>query len=183
MLKKSQGKIRPVERRKRNRWGLAPLVALVLAVGLAVSSCGQCKHLPSETATTTVNIKDSTVLHIKDSVRIIEATRYKDLAWLGDSLKIEGTRSRMWAVADTTKEVLIGGLEEEKVEEKTRIVYKDRIEYRDSIQVKEIPVEIEKEKIVKVVPKFYLFFTILGIIFSILSLFKVYLKVKTKFIQ
>lgn len=97
-------------------------------------------------------------------------------------MEIEGQRSRMWAEADTLKEILIGGLEEDKVEEKTRIVYRDRVEYRDSIRIEEKPVPVEKIVERKVIPKFYLFFTILGIILSCLLLFKVYLRVKEKFL-
>lgn len=115
-----------------------------------VLGCGVIKPVPVET-NTEVNIKDSTVIHYLDSIRITEATRYKDMAWLGDSLKIEGKRSRMWAYADTTMEAILGGLEEDKTQEKTRIVYKDRIVYRDSIVTQEVPVPVEVIK--EVVPR------------------------------
>jgi hypothetical protein len=98
------------------------------------------------------------------------------MAWLGDSLKIEGARSRMWAVADTTREALIGGLEEDKVEEKTRIVYKDRWKVRDSLVFKEIPIEVEKP--VRYTPRWVwwsLAFNILTILGFVLI---IYLKIK-----
>lgn len=101
---------------------------------------------------TQVNIKDSTVYNIIDSVRITEATHYKDIAWLGDSLKIEGNHSRMWAVADTNKGAIVGGLDEDEVKEKTKIIYKDRWKVRDSIRVEEKPVPYEVEKIVYKTP-------------------------------
>ena len=101
---------------------------------------------------TQVNIKDSTVYNIIDSVRITEATHYKDIAWLGDSLKIEGNHSRMWAVADTAKGAIVGALDEDEIKEKTRIEYKEKIEYRDSIRVEEKPVPYEVEKIVYKTP-------------------------------
>lgn len=120
---------------------------LILLTAILIGGCSVIKPVPIETGTT-VHVIDSTIYHVIDSVRITEATRYKDMAWLGDTLKIEGNRSRMWAYADTTKEAVIGGLEEDKVEEKTRIVYKDRIEYRDSIVTKEVPVPVEVVKTV-----------------------------------
>ena len=126
--------------------------AVVLAVLWGLLGCSP-KIVPVTGSTDTqVNIKDSTVYNIIDSVRITEATHYKDIAWLGDSLKIEGNHSRMWAVADTAKEALIGGLEEDEVKEKTKIIYKDRWKVRDSIRVEEKPVPYEVEKIVYKTP-------------------------------
>lgn len=124
---------------------------LATAMGLLfIAGCGIIKPVPVET-NTEVHVKDSTVYHVMDSVRITEATRYRDMAWLGDTLRIEGSRSRMWACADTTKEAVLGGLEEDEVEERFKIVYKDRVEYRDSIQTRDVPVPVEVEK--KVTPK------------------------------
>lgn len=136
-----------------------------LAVVLLCLSVGGCKtvYVPIETGTT-VNVKDSVRWEIKDSVRITEATRYRDMAWLGDSLKIEGARSRMWAVADTTREALIGGLEEDRVEEKTRIVYKDRWKVRDSIVFKEIPKIVEKPVEVIKIPWIYKVLSAVGLL-------------------
>lgn len=140
------------------------LAAVLLCV--FVGGCRTPYYVPIETGTT-VNVRDSIRWEIKDSIRITEATRYRDMAWLGDSLKIQGARSRMWAVADTTREALIGGLEEDKVEEKTRIVYKDRWKVRDSLVFKEIPIEVEKP--VRFIPRWvwwslaFNILTILGI--------------------
>lgn len=125
------------------KWMWSPLTIFLALYGLLFASCGAIKEVPVETNVETHYI-DSIRWEIKDSVRITEATRYRDMAWLGDSLKIQGARSRMWAVADTTREALIGGLEEDRVEEKTRIVYKDRWKVRDSIVFKEIPKIVEK---------------------------------------
>ena len=124
---------------------LATALVFFLAAG-----CGTIKYVPVET-NTEVHVKDSTVYHVLDSVRITEATRYRDMAWLGDTLRIEGSRSRMWACADTTKEAVLGCLEEDEVEERFKIVYRDRVEYRDSIQTRDVPVPVEVEK--KVTPK------------------------------
>ena len=186
-MKKDKAIFKPVEAFKSLGWykissSLRKSVyGLVLALcGLvSMQSCGTIKEVPVET-NTQVNIKDSTVFHYIDSVRIHEATRYKDMAWLGDTLQIKGQRSRMWAVADTTKEALFGGLEEDKVEEKTRIIYKDKIEYRDSVRTEQVPYPVEVEKIKKVYPKWMIILSILGVLSTAVLAFQVYLKFKTK---
>lgn len=160
---------------------LKRFTGLVGATLLLLAYAPACKtiYIPVETGTT-VHVKDSTVWNIKDSIRITEATHYRDMAWLGDSLKIEGQRSRMWAVADTAKGALVGGLEEDKIEEKTRIIYKDRLVLKDSLVYveKPVPVEIIKEK--KVYPRFLITMSILGIVFCLLFLFLLYEKLKNK---
>ena len=142
----------------------------ILGIMMLTASCGHLHYVPIETGTT-VNIKDSTVIHIKDSIRISEATVYKDLAWLGDTLHITGNRSSMWAYADTLKETLVGSLKEDEVEEKYKIIYKDRLVYRDSIQYKEVPVPVEIEKEIKVIPRFYRIFSIIGLVLSCFLLY------------
>jgi len=163
----------------KKRFGLKIGALLCLLWAFLNTACGPIKQIPVET-TTQVNIKDSTAVHWIDSVRIHEATRYRDLAWLGDTLNIEGQRSRMWAVADTTKEVILGGLEEDPVEEKTRIIYKDKIEYRDSIRNVEVPVPVEIEKEIKVYPRWMIVLSILGIVSTLVLSFQIYLKLKKK---
>lgn len=144
-------------------WMWSPLAVFLAVCGLAVASCGHIKHLPTET-TTQVNLKDSTILHIKDSIRYHEATRYKDMAWLGDTLKIEGSRSSAWAFADTTRECLTGGLEEKPYEERTKIIYKDRWKVRDSLVYKEVPVEVEKPVEIIKIPWIYKVLSAVGLL-------------------
>ena len=148
-----------------------PLIAVVLLV-LSIGGCGIIKPVPVET-NTEVHIKDSTVLHLVDSIRITEATRYKDMAWLGDTLRIEGSRSRMWAYADTTREAVLGGLEEDKVEEKTKIVYRDRISYKDSLVYQEVPIPVE---VVKTKTPRWAWFTLGISLVSVLGLILLILK-------
>ena len=137
------------------------------------TGCGILKPVPVEN-NTEVHIKDSIVIHMVDSIRITEATRYKDMAWLGDTLKIEGSRSRMWAYADTTREAVLGGLEEDKVEEKIRTVYKDRVSYKDSLVLKEVPVEVEVVN--EVTPRWAKYLLAFNILFLIGVGVKVWLK-------
>ena len=152
-----------------SKWTATTFLALSLVCGLAMGSCGQIKHIPVNT-TTQVEVKDSTVFHIKDSIRIIERSRWKDYGGLLDTLRIRGNRSEMRAWADTTNNIINGSLEEDPQEEKTRIIYKDRWKTRDSLVFKEVPVPVEVTKEVKVIPKFYRIMTILGIVFSTLVL-------------
>lgn len=136
----------PYGAKKWQKWGVSAAVLFLIFLG----GCGTLKKVPVE-SNTEVHVKDSTVIHLVDSIRITEATRYKDMGWLGDTLKIEGSRSRMWAYADTTREAVLGGLEEDKVEQRYKIIYKDRLAYKDSLVYKEVPVEVEKIK--EVVPR------------------------------
>ena len=137
------------------------LSKIAILIGLAIASCAPTHHLPSEQ--TVVNYRDSTILHIVDSIRVTESVHYKDLAWLGDTARIKGVHSSAYAYADTAKQAIIAGLDEEPQKERTKIIYRDRIQYRDSIQKVEVPVEVVKEKVVKVVPTFWIIMGIAGI--------------------
>lgn len=156
-------------------------ILVLFATALLLFSCKTIQYVPIETDTQ-VHIKDSTVYNYIDSIRITEATRYRDFSWIGDTLKLNGNRSRAWAVADTLRGAMIGEIEEDPVEEKTRIIYKDRIQYRDSIQYVEKPVEVPIEKEVKVYPRWMVILSILGVISTMILGFQVYLKVKKKLI-
>ena len=152
---------------------------LVALLALLLTNCKTIQYVPIETDTQ-VHIVDSVAIHYLDSIRIYEATRYRDMAWMGDTLRIRGQRSTAWAVADTTKEMLIGGLEEDKVEEKVRYVYRDREILKDSIRTVEKPVPVEVVKEVKVIPKFWMVFGIIGIVLSVLGITLGYFKLKSK---
>ena len=154
-------------------------LAIALCGAVMITSCRTIQYVPLET-NTEVHIKDSTIYNYIDSIRIHEATRYRDFSWIGDTLKLRGNRSRAWAVADTLNGCLVGEIEEDKVEEKTRIVYKDRIQYRDSIQYVEKPVPVEIEKEVKVYPRWMIVLSLLGIASTLVLGFQVYLKIKRK---
>ena len=150
---------------------------IALLITVFITACSIIKPVPIET-NTQVHIKDSTVYNYIDSIRIHEATRYRDFAWMNDTLKLRGNRSRAWAVCDTLKGCLIGEIEEDKVEEKTKIIYKDRIEYRDSIRNVEVPVPVEIEKEVKVYPRWMIVLSLFGIVSTLVLGFQVYLKLK-----
>ena len=148
---------------------------ITLITALAIVGCGIIKTVPVET-NTQVNIKDSTVVHWIDSIRIHEATRYRDFSWIGDTLKLEGNRSRAWAVADTLKGCLIGEIEEDKVEEKTKIVFRDRWKVRDSLVYVEKPVPVDRVEYKT--PTWSWYSLILNIIGFLVLGFLIYLRIK-----
>lgn len=151
---------------------------LTLITALAIGGCGLIKTVPVET-NTQVNIKDSTAVHWIDSIRIHEATRYKEMGWLTDTARIKSSRGNIaWAVADTAGERLTLGLEEAPFEEKTRIIYKDRWKVRDSLVYVEKPIEIPIEKEVKVYPRWMIVLSLLGIASTLVLGFLGYLKIK-----
>lgn len=142
-----------------------------------------CKtiYLPSSSSTET-HIKDSTVWNIKDSIRVIERSRYKDYAGLLDTLRVKGNRSSSKSWIDTTRNVLNTELVEEPIEDKTKIVFRDRWKTRDSLVYveKPVPVEVQVEK--KVYPRFLVILSILGVLSTCLLGFIGYLKIKKKVI-
>ena len=158
-------------------FGLKIGLFLCLLWASTVTSC-KTQYIPIETGTT-VHVIDSTAIHWIDSV-IIHETRYRDFAWMGDTLNLVGSRSRAWAVADTLKVAIVGEIEEDPVEEKTRYIYKDKLVYKDSIVYKEKPVPVEITKEVKVIPKFWRVMGIVGIILSCVLVCTGYFKLRGK---
>lgn len=153
---------------------------LLLKIGallcLLLPSC-KTIYVPVGTDTST-NVKDSTVLHIVDSVRYTERSRYKEYGALLDTVKAFGARSQSTAWIDTTLNVLNNELVEEPIEEKYKIITKT--EYRDSIQTVErqvpYPVEVVKER--RVCPRWLVVLSILGVISTLVLGFIGYLKIK-----
>ena len=158
-------------------------LVLALLWAFLASGCGTCHHLPSANTETIVNLKDSTILHIIDSIRITEASRYKDWAGLLDTLtlKTEDGSVTSRSYCDTTRNILAGELEVKPRQEKTRIVYKTKLEVKDSIRVVEKPYPVEVEKIVYKTPKFWKVTGVLGIILTGLLLIFLFLKLTSKF--
>lgn len=153
------------------------LIKVVMTLCLLIPSC-KTVYLPSSTSTT-VNVKDSTIYNYIDSIRIHEATRYKEMGWLTDTARIKSSRGNIaWAVADTAGERLTLGLEEAPFEEKTKIIYRDRWKTRDSLVYveKPVPVEVQVEK--KVYPRFLIILSILGVLSTCVLGILGYLKIR-----
>lgn len=173
MIKNSKLKKKPYNRSEKKRWVRYPLMVFALAVGLAMGSCGLLKHTPQKEETI-ITYKDSTIVHVKDSIRITEATRYKDWAGLLDTLQIDASHSHMKAWTDTTRNILAGELSEDPIQEKTHIVYKDRLVLKDTTIYKEIPYEVEKP--VRYIPRWCWWSLVLNILGIVFLGIKVYFK-------
>lgn len=151
-------------------------IFLIIALALGIAGC-KTIYLPIETGHTT-EVKDSTAVHWIDSIRIHEATRYKDFSWIGDTLHLYGNRSRAWAVADTLKGALIGEIEEDRIEEHHSSNVKEVLkEVHDTTKI-QVPVPVEVEK--KVTPKLYPWSLGLNFVLSSIICLGIYLKFKLK---
>ena len=121
-----------------------------VAVIFATSACGTVKYLPV-IQKEVVTVRDTTVLHLRDTLIKVPELRYKDFTGLLDTLSIKTPISEFRAYCDTTAGVLRGDVTQSgKIP--VQIVERERIVYRDSIRDREVPVPVEVEKIVKVVP-------------------------------
>lgn len=124
-------------------------------------------------------------VHIRDSVyftdtlvRIeLEKARLSDLVNISDTLVLQTDLARSVAFIDTTAGKLKGTIENIKPYAEKPISLKNKIEYRDTVIYSEIPVPVEVEKEVIVVPWFYKTLSVIGL----LALFLLALKLVFKF--
>lgn len=133
-------------------------------------ACSTIKYVPTNSNT---NIKDSVVVNVIDSIRIIPVEVVKDIVPQYDTLHLETSLAKSIAYVDTTNHILRGSIEN-KNDIVYRIKYKDRIVYKDSISVKEVPIPVDK-----IVYKHYWYEKYL-IIFSILCLIGICIKLFIK---
>lgn len=151
---------------------------IALLITVFITACSIIKPIPIET-NTEVHIKDSTIYNYIDSIRIHEATRYKEMGWLTDTARIKSSRGNIaWAVADTAGERLTLGLEEAPFEEKTKIIYKDRWKVRDSLVYVEKPVPVDRVEYKT--PTWSWYSLILNVIGLLVIGFSIYLKIKKR---
>ena len=125
---------------------------------LSIIGCGSIKHVPITNKTETI-YRDSLIL--RDSTRYIDSILYvqiprekvMEIISQIDTSYLETSIAESVAYVDTNSLMIVHSLENKDTVLKEKIVYKDRyitetkIVYRDTIQVKEIPVEVEVEKI------------------------------------
>ena len=137
-------------------------LALCCLVAVVLTACKTIQYVP---------VKEVEYVHIKDSVYLrdtlvqveVQKARISDFSGLLDTLLLQTDLARSTAFVDTTAGVLRGTLEQ-RGEIPAKIQFKERIVYRDSIRDKEVPVPVEVIKEVKVVPWFWRFFSVLGIV-------------------
>lgn len=140
------------------------LVYFALGFQVFVASCSpKIIYQPVETIKE-VTVRDTTYLRDTTIKYKIEKQYVRDYTGLLDELVLETDYAIARAHVDTAAAKLSGSIEnkEKTVEIKTQ--WKERLVYRDSIITKEVPVEVEVEKIVKVVPRFWKFFGLIGML-------------------
>ena len=132
-------------------------------LALVISGCKTIEYIPVN-HTEYITVRDTTVLRDTTIKYKIEKQYVRDYTGLLDELVLETDYAIARAHVDTTAAKLSGSIEnkEKTVEIKTQ--WKERLVYRDSIITKEVPVEVEVEKIVKVVPRFWKFFGLIGML-------------------
>lgn len=143
---------------------------------LLIISCSITK--PLLTDNTTVNVRDSIIIHQVDSIVYHPKERIVDIVPVYDTLKMSTSIADAKAYVDTTTHTLKGSLKN-KQGTTTKIKYVDRVQYRDSIQIKEVPYPVEVTKEV-IKYKHYWYdklcypFAIIGLIYIILIIIKLY---------
>lgn len=161
---------------------------LISLFALSIIGCGSLKQVPINNNTEII-YRDSLIL--RDSTRYIDSVIYvqiprekvmKIISQI-DTSYLETTVAKSVAYVDTNLLMIVHSLENRDTVLQEKIVYKDRYitetktVYKDSIQIKEIPVEVEVEKIKY--PKTYWY--LLGFFIVVVGIFivRIYLKFKT----
>lgn len=177
-MRKQNGNIKPVERLKTRRWVGLPLALFLAVCGLAVASCGQIKHLPTETEIK-VEYRDSIITKF-DTIKVeINKTEYiKDWTGLLDTLELstEGGKVRSKAWVDTTKSILAGELKTEPRKIDALVPHTLEYHQKDSIKIQQVPYPVEVIK--EVVPRWAWYSLLFNIIGFLLIGIGIYLKIK-----
>ncbi len=161
---------------------------IISLFALSIIGCGSLKQVPINNNTEVI-YRDSLIL--RDSTRYIDSVIYvqiprekvMEIISQIDTSYLETTVAKSVAYVDTNLLMIVHSLENRDTVLQEKIVYKDRYitetktVYKDSIQIKEIPVEVEVEKIKY--PKTYWY--LLGFFIIVVGIFivRIYLKFKT----
>lgn len=142
------------------------LVYFVLLLQVFIGCSPKILQVPVETVKE-IHIRDS-VYFTDTLVRIeLEKARLSDFVDLGDTLVLQTDLARSTAFLDTTAGKLKGTIENIKPYAEKPISVKNKIEYRDTVIYSEIPVPVEVEKEVIVVPWYAKVLSFFGVIFLI----------------
>lgn len=96
-----------------------------------------------------------------------------------DTLKMATSVAEARAWVDTTTNTLKGELKNKKTAlSQPQVVYKEKIQYRDSLIKKEVPVPVEVEKVVKVVPFIWKLLGSVGILALLFLVLKMIFAIK-----
>ena len=150
-------------------------ISAILSILIFLSSCSCFKHIPREEIHYVQ--KDSTILKIVDSIRIIPVEKVIDIVHTYDTLKLETSLASSTAFVDTTTHTLKGKIENKKGVEKCVKIVEKYVEKCDTIYVK-VPVTVEVEKPVKYIPNFFWGTLVYAVLVSLLFAVKIYLKLR-----
>lgn len=138
---------------------------LVLSFFIILVSCSpKIVYVPTNTDTH-IEYRDSVIYKV-DTLKIaVPVETVKEVVPPMDTLKMETSVAEAKAWVDTTTNALKGVLKNKKTAlSQPQVVYKEKIQYRDSLVKVEVPVPVEVEKVVKVVPWIYRVLSGIGIV-------------------
>lgn len=147
---------------------------IIFLITLVLTSCSIFKPVVVEKIKE-VHVKDSVAVHDTLIQMKLMKERVRDFSGLLDTLQLSTEYSIFSAHVDTTANRLVGQAEN-KPSAPAVVKWKERVVVRDSIIVKEVPVEVEKIVEKRVVPFFWKFFSVIGILALALLAFKLYFK-------
>lgn len=147
---------------------------LILIIGILASCSPKVIYQPVETV---IHVKDTTILRDTTIQYRIEKQYVRDYTGMLDTLKLSTDFAEAEAFVDTTNNVLSGSIRNKDKVLNIPTQYKERLVYRDTVITKEIPVPVEVEKIVKVVPFFWKFLSVIGLLALFLLALKLVFKI------
>lgn len=137
---------------------------LILGFFLILASCSpKVIYQPVETIKE-VHVKDTTILRDTTIQYRIEKQYVRDYTGMLDTLKLSTDFAEAEAFVDTTNNVLSGSIRNKDKVLNIPTQYKERLVYRDTVITKEVPVPVEVEKIVKVVPWIHRVLSVIGLL-------------------
>lgn len=150
---------------------------LFLILGILASCSPKVIYVPTNTDTH-IEYRDSVIYKV-DTLRIpVPVETVKEVVPPRDTLKMATSVAEARAWVDTTTNTLKGEMKNKKTAlSQTQVVYKEKIQYRDTVITKEVPVPVEVEKIVKVVPFFWKFLSVIGLLALFLLALKLVFKI------
>ena len=153
---------------------------ILLTIAIAATACGTLHNVPKEEVH--IVVKDSTVIHYKDSIQVIPIEKIVDIVPVYDSLKLETSLAEAVAFVDTTTHTLRGKIENKKGAQFKyieKVVWK---EHRDTSYIeKPVPYEVVKKE--KYIPKIFWYSLVFSLIVLLVFGVKIYLKIKSGGIQ
>lgn len=150
---------------------------LILGFFLILASCSpKIVYVPTNTDTH-IEYRDSVIYKV-DTLKInVPVETVKEVVPPRDTLKMGTSVAEAKAWVDTTTNALKGVLKNKKTAlSQPQVVYKEKIQYRDSLVKVEVPVPVEVEKVVKVVPWIYKTLSVIGLIALFLLALKLVFK-------